>query len=287
MSTAGAITDTFTYSPYGQLRSHVGSSVTPYQYCGTLGYYTDGTSGRVYVDARAYQPALTSWLTVDPGWPSELPYVYVQSNATSFTDRFGLGRDPNCIPLVYDVQTDIYSDIIGIQGLGLLGAVNACIAKSCKSYGVQCNPLTALELKCLYRASVDESIIRCGDLSHVLSGGGGACGVTPNAPGVGRNPGGASPFPHGPITIDPNPQQQGKCGCDASPPWGRDGHRNQLKSSYYITLLHEMLHSCGYNHSPTGKTKNDVTCNDIAVCCIRSIASPGAHGGYGPKKCTA
>ena len=91
MSTAGAITDTFTYWPYRQLRSHVGSSVTPCQYCGTLGYYTDGTSGRVYVDARLYSPSVTRWLTVDPFWPDEQSYVYVYSNPLSLTDSTGPG----------------------------------------------------------------------------------------------------------------------------------------------------------------------------------------------------
>ena len=90
MSTAGAITDTFTYWPYGQLRSHVGSSTTPYQYCGTLGYYTDGASGRVYVEARVLSPSATRWLTVDPLWPFELGYAYVGAAPTTFTDQTGL-----------------------------------------------------------------------------------------------------------------------------------------------------------------------------------------------------
>ena len=90
MSTAGAITDTFTYWPYGQLRSHVGSSTTPYQYCGTLGYYTDGASGRVYVEARVYMPALTRWLTVDPIWPDQPPYGYVFGSPVTFADPSGM-----------------------------------------------------------------------------------------------------------------------------------------------------------------------------------------------------
>ena len=89
MSTVGVITDTFTYWPYGQVRSHVGSSVAAYQYGGTLGYYTDGTSGRVYVDARVYSPTLTRWTTVDPLWPSELSFVYCNSNPATLVDPTG------------------------------------------------------------------------------------------------------------------------------------------------------------------------------------------------------
>ena len=95
MSTAGVITDTFTYWPYGQVRSHVGSSVTPYQYCGTLGYYSDGASGRVYVDARVYIPSSTRWLTVDPLWPTEQPYLYAGGNPPTFSDASGLKPAPN------------------------------------------------------------------------------------------------------------------------------------------------------------------------------------------------
>lgn len=89
MSTAGAITDTFTYWPYGQARNHLGSSATPYQYCGTLGYYTDGTSGRVYVDARIYDPSLAQWLTVDPLWPLQEAYVYCGGAPVSKADPTG------------------------------------------------------------------------------------------------------------------------------------------------------------------------------------------------------
>ena len=90
MSTAGAITDTFTYWPYGQLRSHVGTSVTPYQYGGTLGYYTDGPSGRVSASMRVYNPTVTRWLTVDLLWPIQRPYVYCFGRPISMVDRLGM-----------------------------------------------------------------------------------------------------------------------------------------------------------------------------------------------------
>lgn len=90
MSTAGAITDTFTYWPYGQIRTHVGSSITPYQHCGTVGYYTDGITGRVYVDARVYIPSVARWMTVDPYWPEQRPYLYVDSNPVTEVDSTGL-----------------------------------------------------------------------------------------------------------------------------------------------------------------------------------------------------
>jgi len=93
------ITDTFTWWPYGEVRSHVGSSVTPFGYNGTLGYYADGASGRLYVRANILLPSQTHWLTQDRLWPSELPYVYTSSAPTNFTDPSGLCRTRGASPL--------------------------------------------------------------------------------------------------------------------------------------------------------------------------------------------
>ena len=39
VSQGGIVSDTFTYWPYGEILSHDGSSVTPFLFIGTLGYY--------------------------------------------------------------------------------------------------------------------------------------------------------------------------------------------------------------------------------------------------------
>lgn len=59
-----AITDTFSYWPYGEMRTRTGTTVTPFQYVGTLGYYRD-SSGRTYVRARIDRTDLTRWQTED------------------------------------------------------------------------------------------------------------------------------------------------------------------------------------------------------------------------------
>jgi len=101
INASGTITDTFTYWPYGQVRSHVGSSVTPFSFVGTLGYYADVVSGRLYVRARVYVPNLTRWLTVDPLWPAESSCVYVDSNPISLIDPTGTTGCPSnvCDPV--------------------------------------------------------------------------------------------------------------------------------------------------------------------------------------------
>ena len=67
-------------------------SITPYQYCGTIGYFTD---------ARFYMPALTRWLTSDPLWPDELPFVYASSCPTVKVDPLGTDDDDNCLGAYY------------------------------------------------------------------------------------------------------------------------------------------------------------------------------------------
>jgi RHS repeat-associated protein len=85
---SGAVTDEFEYWPYGELRSHTGTSVTPFTFGGTLGYYSDQWGGE-YVRARELEPVRVSWVSIDPHWPRELAFVYVRSNPTNYTDQSG------------------------------------------------------------------------------------------------------------------------------------------------------------------------------------------------------
>jgi len=92
LSTTGAVTDTYTYQPYGEIVSHVGSSVTPFTFVGTLGYYLDILGSQIYVRARYLRQALTRWQTLDPVWPWQLAYVYVNASPVVNNDRSGLGQ---------------------------------------------------------------------------------------------------------------------------------------------------------------------------------------------------
>lgn len=85
----GVISDTWEYWPYGELRVRTGSTPTPFQYVGTLGYYTDLT-GNVYVRARSYHPRTTRWMSVDPLWPSARAYSYSWSSPSTDCDPTGM-----------------------------------------------------------------------------------------------------------------------------------------------------------------------------------------------------
>ncbi len=81
------VTDTFSYWPYGEVRSHVGTSQTSYTYCGTLGYRSDSVG--YYARAREFEAEKTRCLTVDPIWPRERAYAYVKGQPVIGSDPSG------------------------------------------------------------------------------------------------------------------------------------------------------------------------------------------------------
>lgn len=87
---SGTVLSTRRYWPYGEIRVTTGSTkALAFGYVGTLGYFTD-SSNSIYVRARYYRPMWGRWMTVDPLWPSEHPYVYVSGAPTYVPDPSGL-----------------------------------------------------------------------------------------------------------------------------------------------------------------------------------------------------
>ena len=86
------ITDTFSYFPYGEVATRTGTTATPFQFLGTLGYYRDSAS-RTYVRARTLNTAQGRWMTQDPigfdGGDYNL-YRYVENNVVTWSDPSGL-----------------------------------------------------------------------------------------------------------------------------------------------------------------------------------------------------
>ena len=94
----GDMVRTCEYWPYGEIRSETDSNPTPFGYGGTWGYYSD-PSGMLYVRARYYKPFEGRWLTVDPLWPGELAYLFVDDMPLTEIDYSGLGAK-TCIDLL-------------------------------------------------------------------------------------------------------------------------------------------------------------------------------------------
>jgi RHS repeat-associated protein len=91
LNSAQAKTDTFTYWPYGEVKTRTGTTGTPFQFVGTRGYYRD-SSTKTYVRARYLDVQKGRWVTTDPMWYySDLNrFAYVGSNPMSLIDLAGL-----------------------------------------------------------------------------------------------------------------------------------------------------------------------------------------------------
>src|SRR5205085_7233420 len=71
-SASGAIANSYTYDPYGQVPASSGSAYNPFGYAGE---YTDAETGFLYLRARYYDPATQQFLTVDP-WLAATSSLY-------------------------------------------------------------------------------------------------------------------------------------------------------------------------------------------------------------------
>jgi len=88
----GAVTDTYTYSAFGEEVEKTGTTVNPYRYIGSRGYQYNEETGDYYVRARTYEPTIARWLSVDPlGFVDSTDrYVYVQNQPVDAFDLSGL-----------------------------------------------------------------------------------------------------------------------------------------------------------------------------------------------------
>src|ERR1051326_1221008 len=60
-----AQTDTFSYWPYGEVRTRTGTTATPFQFVGTEGYYRDSDT-KIFVRARYLDVQKALWTMRDP-----------------------------------------------------------------------------------------------------------------------------------------------------------------------------------------------------------------------------
>jgi len=119
----GNVTDTYSYWPYGELRTHTGSSTTPFTFLGTLGYFND-FGNQFYVRARHYRADLTAWITTDPLWPDELSYAYTYADPINWVDPSGLacsGSDTG--------------NPVSQHNLDVWNSISPCINKAISSHG--------------------------------------------------------------------------------------------------------------------------------------------------------
>ena len=87
-NSSGATVATYTYTPYGVVASHTGTTNTSLGFAGQL---TDAESGFLYLQARYYDPSTGEFLSVDPAVTlTEQPYGYADENPVNNIDPSGL-----------------------------------------------------------------------------------------------------------------------------------------------------------------------------------------------------
>ena len=165
LNSSGLVTDTYTYWPYGEIRSHVGSSQTPFTFLGMIGYYTDVVGNFIYVRARYLRQALTRWQTVDLLWPLESQYCYARCAPTLISDPSGL-RPP------FPVGTNCAAWLRYIRAMiarcrALHGNNSVCIASA---YNLFC----AYSMQCLHKTCLQ--ITSSSGVGTVIGGNGGGPG---------------------------------------------------------------------------------------------------------------
>jgi RHS repeat-associated protein len=148
-NSAQTVTDSYVYEAFGTVKAGSGSTVNPFRYVGTLGYYWDADAALHYLSARYYVTMLSRFLPVDPAWlgTGAERYVYVGARPTFRADAGGL---------------DDYMDIGGPGSVGIIRsracAVPAAVAVA-EMYGKVDNRYLDYVVGCLLGRY-------CGDLRY-------------------------------------------------------------------------------------------------------------------------
>jgi len=87
-NSAGVVTWTGEYWPYGETMISSGTKVNNWGFCAAWGYYDDGYDNS-YVRRRVLRRKLARWQTVDPTWPREKGFEYAWCNPVEWADPSG------------------------------------------------------------------------------------------------------------------------------------------------------------------------------------------------------
>ena len=92
----GDVTDTFTYTAFGEEVKRTGATANPFRYKGAMGYYTNSDTNDCYVRARTYEPTIARWLSLDPLTLNDARnrYIYASNSPIDQNDASGLW--PTC-----------------------------------------------------------------------------------------------------------------------------------------------------------------------------------------------
>ena len=92
---AGAVSDAYSYTPYGELTARTGTNAQPFTYIGKWGVRSEPAANLYDMRARYYDPAASRFLSRDPVWPrlgdplSANPYEYAARSPLQLIDPIG------------------------------------------------------------------------------------------------------------------------------------------------------------------------------------------------------
>ncbi|GAK55377.1 hypothetical protein Plarl_11701 [Candidatus Vecturithrix granuli] len=112
---AGTMTDAYTYTPYGQVLGHTGSSKQPFTFVGKFGVRQEGDSGASYhMRSRYYDAETGRFSSRDAAWPDLLsplelnPYAYALLNPVGFSDPAGTSPRSEMLKTLWKELGDLW-----------------------------------------------------------------------------------------------------------------------------------------------------------------------------------
>lgn len=87
----GAVTDTYSYTAFGETVTATGTTENPFRYIGERGYYFNSKTEDYYVRERVYEPKTARWLSRDSVGGADGPngYWYALNNPVILIDPSG------------------------------------------------------------------------------------------------------------------------------------------------------------------------------------------------------
>ena len=138
VDSSGALTDTYTYTPYGKLSSHEGTSENSFLFTGEQ---YDKETGNYYLRARYYSPKLSRFLSrntyegtlTDP--LSQNAYLYARGNPAVYVDPNGRCFVAGAIDMimVVDIMGSLRSSeirFLTVRGVAMAGRASEIVLNS-------------------------------------------------------------------------------------------------------------------------------------------------------------
>ena len=144
------VTDTYTYTAFGEEVAKTGTTENPFRYVGAKGYYFDKETDDYYVRRRVYGPAVGRWTAVDPvGFGDGVNrYIYTRNSAPGYIDASGAA----VTSVTFQDQTRTYDDGYRYRYLISADASERIIQRVSFSIKFKCSGLTM----CMIRGNYSE-----------------------------------------------------------------------------------------------------------------------------------